>query len=233
MNRLTLFLVAVILVLVVFGWGFTSALSLDAGSKEAYNPSSLIRLHVRPHSNLQEEQELKLLVKDRVLEETSDIMVDLSSRREAEEILRSNLHRIRERVLEVLQRQGFNHQVEVEIKESFAPTRHYGDQKLKAGIYPSLEVSIGEGAGDNWWCVIFPPLCFVESLEEKALLDEEEEDYSGLVYLQGEKEVPLEFRFRFFEKYPFMAETLTFAFERIKDYTLPGSRARALFEDQD
>lgn len=144
-------------------------LSLLAGvwaqAKQEDISSSLIRLHVIAVSDDEEEQEVKLRVRDEVLACISPELENAKSVSEAEGIVRANLGRIKN----AAQENAEGRKVTVTLGREYYPTRHYEGFSLPAGEYCSLRVTLGEGKGHNWWCVVFPPLCISAAEQEKAL----------------------------------------------------------------
>jgi len=138
----------------------------------------LIRLHVVANSDTDEDQELKLMVRDAVLEEIDGIMDGDENRDEVQEKLEDSLTVLQEKAQETVIEQGYTEPVAVTLEQEHFPTRIYDTFSLPAGEYTSLRVSIGEAGGRNWWCVVFPPLCVEaaegeEALEASGLTDEE------------------------------------------------------------
>lgn len=128
----------------------------------------LIRLHVVANSDSKEDQLLKLQVRDAVLAVTAS--VDAQSG-DPEEHLKQMLPQIKQAAEECLRRQGSSDPVGVSFGDEIFPTRYYENFALPAGVYRSLRVTIGEGQGHNWWCVVFPSICFratAAELEEAA-----------------------------------------------------------------
>lgn len=132
---------------------------------------SLIRLHVIANSDSQEDQALKLAVRDRVLELAEDLYPAHATREEAQAALEEHLEELEEAGREVVAEWGREDEVSAQITQCWFPTKEYGDFALPAGNYTALRLTIGEGAGQNWWCVAFPPLCLgaaSETVEEAA-----------------------------------------------------------------
>lgn len=128
--------------------------------------SSLVRLHVIAHSDEPAEQELKMRVRDSVLEYISPILDEAESSNEARKIISSELSNIEQAARET----AGGRSVRVTLGQEYYPTREYESFTLPAGRYSSLRVIIGDGAGHNWWCVVFPPLC-VSAAEQDMALD--------------------------------------------------------------
>lgn len=160
-------------------------LSLLAGTwaqtKQEDISSSLIRLHVIAVSDEEEEQALKLRVRDEVLNCISPKLENAGSVSEAKDIVRANLGNIRR----AAEGKAEGRKVTVSLSREYYPTRHYNSFSLPAGEYSSLRVILGEGKGHNWWCVVFPPLCISAAEEEKALDAMSESDRSLLTEEDG------------------------------------------------
>lgn len=119
----------------------------------------LIRLHVVAASDSDEDQALKLRVRDAVVESLEDAMADLTDAEQAKAYLQENLPKIENLANQVLQEAGCTDTVQVSLAVEEFATRVYDTFTLPAGLYDSLRIIIGEGEGHNWWCVVFPSLC--------------------------------------------------------------------------
>lgn len=140
-------------------------LNFYLASQEAYMDDirdEIIRFHVKANSDSKEDQDLKLKVRDRILKETRDLLKESTSIDETRSIMKDNLDNIKSIAKEVLEEEGKDYDVDVTFGIQKFPTRKYGDLVFPAGEYETLMVKIGEGKGQNWWCVMFPPLCFVD-----------------------------------------------------------------------
>ena len=126
---------------------------------EAAVYDSVIRLHVLANSDSDEDQALKLTVRDAVLQKTQEILKDVTTREEAEQILGQSLEQIRLCAEACVRKEGRSDAVAVSLGEEHYPTREYENLAFPSGEYLSLRVMIGEAQGQNWWCVLFPPLC--------------------------------------------------------------------------
>lgn len=129
----------------------------------------LIRLHVVARSDSQEDQNVKLQVRDAILEEISEGMEDAADMEAAGEYLQEILPKLEEKANLVLENGGFSQRVSISFDFENFPQRIYDTFSLPSGIYRSLRVIIGEGEGANWWCVVFPQLCAAESLDDFAV----------------------------------------------------------------
>ncbi len=127
---------------------------------------SLIRFHVVANSDQDEDQKIKLQVRDAVLESIREDLRKIQDIDAAREYVKENLPKIQSVANETLNRIGIDHKAVVSFcKESF-DIRHYDSFSLPAGVYDSLRIVIGDGAGHNWWCVAFPSLCIPATAEE-------------------------------------------------------------------
>jgi stage II sporulation protein R len=131
----------------------------------------LIRLHVIANSDSEEDQKLKLEVRDKILETVSVLLEGVTDRGEAVELLKNDMEKIITAAEAEVRARGYDYSVAAEIGLEAYPTREYETFSLPAGDYVSLRVLIGDAAGRNWWCVIFPPLCVsaASGMDEEAL----------------------------------------------------------------
>lgn len=147
---------------------------------------SVFRLHVIANSDSKEDQELKLKVRDELLSYMNIISKDSTNKQEAMQIANEHKEEFIQIAEKVIKENGYNYTVNVQVGKADFPTKYYGDITLPAGTYDALKVQIGEVKGQNWWCVMFPPLCFVDvstgivpdnsKQELKQSLDNEEYD---------------------------------------------------------
>ena len=134
--------------------------------------SALVRLHVIAVSDGAEEQEIKLEVRDAVLDYLTPVLENAEDQQQARQIITENL----EGIAEAAGSAARGRQVSVTLSRESYPTRQYEGFTLPAGRYESLRVILGEGEGKNWWCVVFPPLCLsaAESEEVQSVLNGED-----------------------------------------------------------
>lgn len=139
--------------------------------------NEIIRFHVRANSDLQVDQALKLKVRDEILDGMKDKFKDVSSLEESREIILDNLDEIESISRGVIEENQKDYDVKVDLLTEEFPVRKYGNVVYPQGDYESLLVTIGSGQGQNWWCVMFPPLCFVDITHSYALnTDTEDQD---------------------------------------------------------
>jgi len=166
---------------------------------------SVLRLHILANSNSAADQELKLLVRDRLLCDTAHLFEDCKSAEDARRVATENLPLLLDVAESEIHAQGFDYPVKINIGDFAFPTRKYGSVWLPKGNYTALRVEIGEAMGKNWWCVMYPPLCFTkESVKispgsnEKLLSALGQEEYR-LVTQSDHGAVPVEIRFKIVE----------------------------------
>lgn len=150
------------IVLILFAFFvFISAISyVDAVSTDIAD--SVFRLHVIANSDSDEDQELKYKVRDAILEYMNEISENCSSKEEIISLAYQYQNEFCKIAEEVIKENGYDYKVNVTIGNFEFPTKSYGDISLPAGYYDALRIEIGEAKGQNWWCVMFPPLCFVD-----------------------------------------------------------------------
>lgn len=178
---------------IALGIGLAAALLWGTASlhRQQELADRVVRLHVLANSDSDEDQALKFQVRDQVLERATGILETAGNRAEAEEALRAELPEL-ERVAEKeIRARGYTYSVTAELTEATFPTREYEDFTLPAGDYLALRVVIGAGEGQNWWCVVFPPLCTetTTDLAQTAMAAGLSEDDVKLIQEDGEKYV--------------------------------------------
>ena len=124
--------------------------------------NGVFRLHVIANSDSKEDQDLKYKVRDNLLKYMNEICKDCTSKEEAISLVEKNKEIFKQIALDTIHNEGFSYNVNINIGNFEFPTKNYGDISLPAGLYDALRVEIGEAKGQNWWCVMFPPLCFVD-----------------------------------------------------------------------
>ncbi len=127
------------------------------GEERIYD--DVLRLHVLANSDSDFDQALKLSVRDAILEVTRPLLSDVHSREQAKEALLASLSDIRSAAEQTIATAGFSYPVSLELGIEKYPTRQYDELCFPSGEYLSLRVKIGKAEGENWWCVLFPPLC--------------------------------------------------------------------------
>ena len=165
------------------------------------------RFHVIANSDTEEDQELKLKVRDEIISYLQPKLENSSSIEESEKIITSEYDNLQSISRETIIDNGYEYDVKVGIEYSNFPTKQYSNVILPAGEYKALKVVIGEGKGKNWWCVMFPPLCFVD--EENGVIDKstdeklqsvlDEEEYNLITTKNKEEGNVVKFKFKIVE----------------------------------
>lgn len=130
--------------------------------------NSVIRIHVLADSDEKEDQERKLLVRDSILHYAKENLPESDNREEAKKVIAKNIRAIETLAEETLTKEGCDDKVKVMLEEEYYPTRHYESFSLPAGTYLSLKVLIGKAEGQNWWCVLFPPICLSSATDTES-----------------------------------------------------------------
>lgn len=128
----------------------------------AYNPDNLIRLHVIADTESYEDRVVKYKVRDAILKSVSDVLAGASTKDEATRLLLAQVPSIEEACEREVERSGRRYGIDIDLIEARLPKRSYGPIELPDGRYCTMRVTLGRGLGSNWWCVLFPPLCFVD-----------------------------------------------------------------------
>ncbi len=167
--------------------------------------NSVLRLHIVANSNSEIDQKLKLDVRDRIIKETSKLFASAKSPVEAISIAKSNLDTIIKIANNEIKGQGFDYTAIAKIGEFAFPTKTYGDISLPSGKYKALRIELGAAKGKNWWCVMYPPLCFADGIlvapqDAKSQLKNSlsEEEYN-LISKNHSGKIPVEIRFKIVE----------------------------------
>lgn len=152
----------IIIAILVLVMALSASYAADAYQSFLKIKDKTIRLHIIANSNSIEDQNLKLKIRNEIIKETSEKFTNISSKEESEEIIISKLEDIKVIAEKTIKENGYNYPVKVFYGNFDFPRKQYDDIILPAGRYDAVRVVIGEGVGDNWWCVMFPALCFVD-----------------------------------------------------------------------
>lgn len=147
---------------ILAGIALLAFLPSNASSKA---DNEYLRIHIRANSNLDADQNVKYAVKDGVVEFLTPYLVDATSKEKAIEIVASLTGEIENVCNQVLREYGYDYKARASIKNEEFPTRAYDEFVLDAGFYDALIIELGTGEGNNWWCVVYPPLCFVNKFD--------------------------------------------------------------------
>lgn len=153
--KVIIMLILFTLFIMISAYSYVSAVSYDISD-------SVFRLHVIANSDSSEDQALKYKVRDAILDYMNSLTVNVSSKQEAMLIAEEHLSDFKVIAENTIKSNGYNYDVNITIGKHDFPTKYYGDITLPSGIYDALRIEIGDAIGQNWWCVMFPPLCFVD-----------------------------------------------------------------------
>ncbi len=151
------FCIAVLVILAVIATVFCVNV-IPTPTAQAEN--DYLRIHVRANSNSAEDQQVKYEVKDEVVAFITPYVAECVTKEAAIEVMSNLLPEIETVCKNALKARGYDYGAKASIRSENFPTRVYGELTLEAGVYDALIVELGTGTGDNWWCVIYPPLCF-------------------------------------------------------------------------
>ena len=135
---------------------YSYATSVSQGLAE-----NIFRLHILANSDSDEDQALKLKVRDEIIEYMKTLSEGMSDKQAVIELSKDHTADFIEIAKKVIHENGYDYAVNIEIGNFYFPTKYYGNISLPAGYYDALKIEIGEANGHNWWCSLFPPLCFV------------------------------------------------------------------------
>ena len=170
-----------------------SMLPFETECKEISN--EVFRLHILATSDSEPEQELKLKVRDKVLEYTESLFENSHSKEEAENAVSDNLQEICNVALKEVRNNGYDYGVTAEITNMYFSTRYYDSYTLPSGMYDALRITIGSGEGHNWWCVMYPSVCISsEENQDKAAKEALNENQYDIV-----KNEQYEYKFKIVE----------------------------------
>ena len=179
MKKYLLLLIVSVSFLLLSAYSYVNAVSNNLAD-------SVFRLHVIANSDSEEDQNLKYKVRDSLIEYMNTLTNDMNTKDEVIQIAKEHIQDFKNIAQNVVKENGYDYEVNIEIGNFSFPTKTYGDISFPAGFYDALKVEIGKAEGQNWWCVMFPPLCFVDVTsgvvpeESKENLEENlgDEEYS-------------------------------------------------------
>ena len=158
MKKILCFLICIVIVLV----GALGGSNMKAQAAQNDISNKIIRFHVIANSDSLNDQAVKLRVRDDVLSYLSPKLEKSSSLEESKKILNKNSIEVKKIAVAQLRKSGYNYSVKIELSNENFPIKTYGNITLPQGRYQAYRIIIGSGKGQNWWCVMFPPLCFVD-----------------------------------------------------------------------
>lgn len=143
--------------------------------------NEIIRFHVLANSDTEEDQALKLKVRDRVIEEMSSKFDNSSNIDDARKIMLDSIDEVNAIAKEVIEENGYGYSVRSELSRENFPDKMYGDTLYPQGNYEAFRILIGDANGQNWWCVMFPPLCFVDESKQAINSNETKENLEKVI----------------------------------------------------
>lgn len=162
----------------------------------------LIRFHVIANSDSKEDQALKLKVKDNIINYLYPYLEKSKSLQESREILLNQEDKVKEIAIKTIKENGYNYSVKAELSRENFPEKAYGSIVLPQGKYEAFRIIIGEGSGQNWWCVMFPPLCFIDVTTGKVEDEKSKSELDGAIDKDNKETVKVKFKIvELFEKY--------------------------------
>lgn len=153
MKKYISIIIAVVLVVCCIIFGFQN---------NEQTQEQIFRLHIRANSNEQIDQEVKMQIKEEFVEFLTPYVADCNSKQDVMDLTIKLKAQLEEIADNILISQGFSYKSNVKVCNEYFPERYYGDFQVQKGYYDALICELGEAKGDNWWCVVYPPLCFVD-----------------------------------------------------------------------
>ena len=165
--------------------------------------NNIFRLHILANSDSEEDQALKLKVRDAILQYMETLNTANQDKQSVIELSKNHIEDFKTIAKKIIQENGYNYSVSAEIGNFYFPTKYYGNISLPAGDYDALKIEIGDAKGQNWWCSLFPPLCFVSV--SSGVVEKEGEEYLKENLTEEEFEIiseaspEIEFKFKIVE----------------------------------
>ena len=161
---------------------------------------NIFRLHILANSDSEEDQALKLKVRDSVIDYMEEINFGSKTKEETIKVVSEKLEEIKKIAENKIHELGFDYEVNLEIGNFNFPTKYYGNISLPAGNYDALKINIGKAQGQNWWCSLFPPLCFIDissgylEEEDKEILEDNLSEEEFILISSSSPDIKLKFK---------------------------------------
>lgn len=168
--RKNFIIISILFVLFFIVTAYSYATTISTGLSD-----EIFRLHILANSDSEEDQILKLKVRDRILEYMETLTQNVSDKQTVIELSKQHTDDFKKIAENVIEENGYSYDVTIEIGNFYFPTKYYGNISLPSGNYDALRIKIGNAEGQNWWCSLFPPLCFVNI--SSGVLNEENSEY--------------------------------------------------------
>lgn len=146
----------------VLGLVLILVLVLGVNTNNTYNNEStdILRIHVRANSNSMEDQQVKYKIKDALVDYLIPYLQEVETKQDVKNVVVKQKSNMQAVANNILNKQGFNYKCNIKINNEEFPTRSYDGVVFESGFYDAVIVELGQAVGDNWWCVIYPPICF-------------------------------------------------------------------------
>ena len=201
------FILLIVAVVIVYILSCVSVVKGEDSSKQLQEniASKIVRFHIIANSDSKEDQALKLKVKDAVVTYTQTLLKDSKSLNETCEIINKHKEQILAIADNVIRENGYDYFATITYENCYFPAKTYGDITFPPGNYNAFNIRIGEHKGKNWWCVLYPPLCFVDAIHSVVPDDSKKEleeilgyeDYQALIYGVNKENYTVEFKFKY------------------------------------
>ena len=155
--------IVVLVLLAILGVG-----ALFLPQKPTYD---YLRLHIRANSNSEIDQNVKYEIKNMLVDILTPSLCNVESKEKAIKVIEESKAMLESKCDLMLNQKGFNYHTNIKISNEFFPTRTYSNTTLESGFYDAIIVELGQAEGDNWWCVMYPPLCFVNKFENEVQIN--------------------------------------------------------------
>ncbi len=166
-----IFLLSIIISVTALGFSgvFGQNLPNDGGRYALNTENDYLRIHIRADSNDERAQAVKYAVRDKIVEYLTPLVANFANKEQAVLGIAERINEVERVATHTLREEGFSYGASAEITVESFPTRVYGSFTLPSGEYAALIVRLGAGKGDNWWCVVYPPLCFANPSGEQMI----------------------------------------------------------------
>ncbi len=191
-----------IIIILLIAFFITNAYSYAINVSNGLS-NNIFRLHILANSDSEEDQALKLKVRDAILQYMETLNAANQDKQSVIELSKNHIEDFKTIAKKIIQENGYNYSVSAEIGNFYFPTKYYGNISLPAGDYDALKIEIGDAKGQNWWCSLFPPLCFVSV--SSGVVEKEGEEYLKENLTEEEFEIiseaspEIEFKFKIVE----------------------------------
>ncbi len=157
-----------LLAVLILGWVWFTKEQTQL-TVETVNPQDVMRLHILANSDSNRDQQIKYKVRDAIVAYLTPQLEQINSPVQARQIIAGNQEQLVKLADEVLSKEQAGYQADLQMGEFDFPIRSYGTLLFPAGRYAAVKILLGQGSGQNWWCVLFPPLCFIDGTHAEAV----------------------------------------------------------------